>query len=124
MLVATVAYGLLPEDLLFAPRFVIAGVEVVLLATLVLTSPRRLVRRTQASRAASNLLAAVIVISLVALGMLVHSLVQPNTSGGSLLLAAMQVWLTNVIGFALLYWEPGSRSGWSWPATPCVRRMS
>jgi len=124
VLVATVAYGLLPEDLLFAPRFVIAGVEVVLLATLVLTSPRRLVRRTQASRAASNLLAAVIVISLVALGMLVHSLVQPNTSGGSLLLAAMQVWLTNLIGFALLYWEPGSRSGWSWPATRCVRRMS
>jgi hypothetical protein len=54
----------------------------------------------------SALLAAtVIVTNLVALGMLVHSLVQPSTSGGSLLLAAMQVWLTNVIGFALLFWE-------------------
>jgi hypothetical protein len=106
VLVATVAYALLPENLLFAPRYLIAGVEVVLLVTLVATNPRRLVRRTRVSRTASTLLAAtVIVTNLVALGMLVHSLVQPNTSGGSLLLGAMQVWLTNVIGFALLYWE-------------------
>jgi len=106
VLVAIVAYALLPENLLFAPRFVIAGVEVVLLGTLVATNPRRLVRRTRLSRATSALLAAtVIVTNLVALGMLVHSLVQPQTSGGSLLLGAMQVWLTNVIGFALLYWE-------------------
>ena len=106
VLVATVAYALLPEDLLFAPRYVIAGVEVVLLVTLVLSNPRRLVRRTRLSRTASALLAAtVIVTNLVALGMLVHSLTQPGTSPGSLLLGAMQVWMTNVIGFALLYWE-------------------
>ena len=106
VLVAIVAYALLPENLLFAPRYLIAGVEAVLLVTLVATNPRRLVRRTRLSRAASTLLSAtVIVTNLVALGMLVHSLVQPGTSGGSLLLGAMQVWLTNVIGFALLYWE-------------------
>ena len=106
VLVAIVAYALLPENLLFAPRYLIAGVEVVLLVTLVATNPRRLVRRTRLSRAASTLLSAtVIVTNLVALGMLVHSLVQPSTSGGSLLLGAMQVWLTNVVGFALLYWE-------------------
>jgi hypothetical protein len=106
VLVAIVAYALLPEDLLFAPRYVIAAVEVVLLVTLLLSAPRRLVRRTRLSRSASALLAAtVIVTNLVALGMLVHSLVQPSTSGDSLLLAAMQVWLTNVIGFALLFWE-------------------
>jgi hypothetical protein len=28
-----------------------------------------------------------------------------DTSGGNLLLAAMQVWVTNVIGFGLLFWE-------------------
>ena len=106
VLVATVVYALLPENLLFAPRFVIPSVEVVLLVALVATNPRRLVRRTRLSRLASTVLAAtVIVTNLVALGMLVHSLVKPDTSGGSLLLGAMQVWLTNVIGFALLYWE-------------------
>ena len=72
VLVAVVAYALLPEDLLFAPRYLIAGVEVAL---------------------------------LVALGMLVHSLLQPGTSGGSLLLGAMQVWVTDVVGFGLLFWE-------------------
>ena len=87
VLVAIVAYALLPENLLFAPRYVIAGVEVVLLVTLVATNPRRLVRRARLSRIASTLLAGtVIVTNLVALGMLVHSLTQPATSGGSLLL--------------------------------------
>ena len=106
VVVAIVAYALLPENLLFAPRYVIAGIEVLLLLTLIATNPRRLVRRTRLSRIASALLAAVVIgTNLVALGMLVHSLVKPGTSGGSLLLGAMQVWLTNVIGFALLYWE-------------------
>jgi hypothetical protein len=106
VLVAIVAYALLPEDLLFAPRYVIAGIEVLLLVTLVVSNPRRLVRRTRVSRVASALLAAVVIgTNLVSLGTLVHSLVQPSTSGGSLLLGAMQVWLTNVVGFALLFWE-------------------
>jgi hypothetical protein len=104
--VAVVAYALLPENLLFAPRYVIAGVEVALLVTLVVSNPRQIVRRTRLSRGASALLAAtVIVTNLVALGMLVRSLTRPATSGGSLLLGAMQVWLTDVIGFALLFWE-------------------
>jgi hypothetical protein len=106
VLVAVVAYALLPEDLLFAPRYLIAGVEVVLLVALVASNPRRLVRRTRLSRGASVLLAAtVIVTNLVALGMLVRTLTQPDAPAGSLLLGAMQVWLTNVVGFALLYWE-------------------
>lgn len=106
VLVAIVAYALLPENLLFAPRYLIGGVEVALLVALVASNPRRLVRRTRVSRATSVLLATtVIVTNLVALGMLVHSLVRPSTSGGSLLLGAMQVWVTDVVGFALLYWE-------------------
>ena len=106
VLVAVVAYALLPEDLLFAPRYLIAGVELVLLVALVVSNPRRIVRRTRLSRGASVLLAAtVIVTNLVALGMLVRNLTQPGTPAGSLLLGALQVWLTNVVGFALLYWE-------------------
>ena len=106
VLVAIVAYALLPENLLFAPRSVIAAIEVLLLITLVATNPRRLVRRTRLSRVTSAALAAVVIgTNLVALGMLVYTLTQPGASGGSLLLGAMQVWLTNVIGFALLYWE-------------------
>ena len=37
--------------------------------------------------------------------MLVHSLNSGSASGSGLLLAAMQVWITDVIGFGLLFWE-------------------
>jgi hypothetical protein len=52
-------------------------------------------------------LAAVVVLSnLTALGLLVADLVTAKASEpGPLLLAGLQVWATNVIGFALIYWE-------------------
>ncbi len=106
VLVAATAYALLPESLLFAPRVVIPGVELVLLVAVVVANPRRITRETRWSRAASTLLAAVVIAAnLVALGMLVFQLSVGSPAGGSLLVAAIQVWLTNVIGFALLFWE-------------------
>jgi hypothetical protein len=106
VLVAAASYALLPETLLFAPRFVIPAAEVALLIALVLTNPRRMVRQTRWSRATSAALASVVIIAnLVALGILVSRLSSPHTGGSPLLVAAMQVWLTNVIGFGLLFWE-------------------
>jgi hypothetical protein len=65
-----------------------------------------MVRRARWSRAVSMALAGVVIATnLVALGMLVSSLSTPDAGGSSLLVAAIQVWLTNVIGFGLLYWE-------------------
>jgi hypothetical protein len=106
VITAGLAYALLPSSLLFAPRFVLPAIELVLLVALVATNPRRMNRETRWSRAASIALSGVVIVSnLVALGMLVHSISRSDASGGPLLVAAMQVWLTNVIGFALLYWE-------------------
>lgn len=103
---AALTYALLPSDLLLAPRFVIPALEVALLAFLIATNPRRMTRQTRWSRRASVTQAAVVIITnMVALGMLVHALTEASTPGGPLLVAAMQVWVTNVIGFALLYWE-------------------
>nr|WP_239579530.1 hypothetical protein [Microlunatus panaciterrae] len=105
-LVAAVAYALLPEPLLFGPRLTIPLIELALLTAVVLMNPRRMVRQSRWSRIAAVLLAAlVIAANLVALGMLIRTLLVPSTSGSSLLLGAMQVWLTNVIGFGLVYWE-------------------
>jgi hypothetical protein len=104
--VAGVAYALLPESLLFGPRLVIPAVELALLIALLATNPRRLIRQSRWSRAASVALAGVMLAAnLFALGMLVSSLTKSSTQGGDLLVAGMQVWLTNVIGFGLLYWE-------------------
>ena len=106
MLVAAVVYALLPQSLLLGPRFAIPIIELALLAALIATNPRRMVRQSRWSRIAATALAGlVIVANLAALGLLIARLVVPDTSGGSLLLGAMQVWVTNVIGFGLLFWE-------------------
>ncbi|MCW2811838.1 MAG: hypothetical protein JWP61_2296 [Friedmanniella sp.] len=106
VVVAAVVYALLPESLLLGPRLAIPLLELALLTAVIATNPRRMVRQSRLSRvAATGLAALVILANLTALGMLIASLVSPATPGGSLLLAAMQVWITNVIGFGLLYWE-------------------
>ena len=65
-----------------------------------------MVRQTRWSRAASIALACIVIVTnLVALGMLVATLTSSTTNGTQLLLGGMQVWVTNVIGFGLLFWE-------------------
>ena len=105
--VAIALYSLLPESLLLGSRFLIPSLEIALLAAVVITNPRRVTRETKLSRAASLSLTGLIVVSnLTALGLLVHDLVSKKvTGGGSLLLAALQVWVTNVIAFAMIYWS-------------------
>ena len=117
VLVAAVLYALLPDQLLLGPRLLIPGLEAVLLLAVVITNPRRLTRQTRFSRVASLVLAGLIAASnLAALGILVSDLVRPSLGNGrALLLAALQVWATNVIAFGLIYWEldrggPVSRS--------------
>ena len=67
----------------------------------------RLTRQTRWSRAASLFLTVLVVTSnLVTLGLLVVDLVgAQDTPGAGLLIAALQVWATNVIAFGLMYWE-------------------
>jgi hypothetical protein len=106
IVVAGVLYALLPEKLLLGPRLLIPGVEIVLLVSLVATNPRRMTRETRVSRVASlALIAVIIVTNLSALAFLVQQLVSAPVAGRSLLLAALQVWSTNVIAFALLFWS-------------------
>ena len=106
VLVAAATYAVLPESLLIGPRFIIPALELILLIALVATNPIRMAKQTRWSRITAILLAAIVIITnLTALGFLIAQLLTPSPSAPSLLLAAMQVWLTNVIGFSLLYWE-------------------
>jgi hypothetical protein len=107
VLVAIALYAVLPETLILGPRFLIPGLEFVLLIALIATNPVRFTRQTRWSRLVSLTLTALIVgTNLFALGMLVDDLITAqDTAGTSLLLAAMQVWTTNVIAFGLIYWE-------------------
>jgi hypothetical protein len=106
VVVALVVYALLPASVQFLGRFVIPGVEVMLLIALIVANPRRITRQTQWSRNVSIGLAVLVIVSnLLALGLLIADLSSKAPSGENLLVGAMQIWVTLVIGFALLYWE-------------------
>jgi hypothetical protein len=107
VVVAAGLYALLPESLLLGPRLLIPLLEVLLLVAVLLARPRRLTSETRWSRLISMGLAVVIAVTnIAALGLLVAQLVKnKDASGGELLLGALQVWATNVIAFALIFWE-------------------
>ncbi|MFD9124060.1 hypothetical protein [Kitasatospora sp. NPDC059571] len=106
-LVAILLYLVLPERLLVAPRFVLPALEVLLLIPLIAVNPRRLTRQTHVSRVLSLTLVALIGASnLSALGLLIHALVSTGIKDGvPLLVAALQVWATDIIVFGLAFWE-------------------
>ncbi|MFJ8158212.1 hypothetical protein [Streptomyces sp. NPDC094468] len=106
-LTAIALYLFLPQQLLVAPRFVLPALEFLLLVPLIAVNPRRLTRQTRALRVISLTLVAVIAASnLLALGTLIHELVTAEVKDGSaLLVASLQIWLTNILVFGLAYWE-------------------
>lgn len=104
---AILLYLALPQRLLIAPRYVLPSLELLLLVPLIAINPKRLTRQTRAFRVLSLTLVGIIAASnLIALGILIHELLYAGVKDGhALLLAALQVWLTNIIVFGLAYWE-------------------
>lgn len=107
LLVALILYATLPTAFLPGVRYAVVIVGLGLLIPLIALNPRRLTRQTHWSRYLSIGQALLLVIANeAALVQLVIVLADSNTSNGStLLLATLQVWVTNVIAFALVYWE-------------------
>jgi hypothetical protein len=110
VLAVLVAIGLqaaLPHRLVLGPRLLLPALEVLLLIPLIAFNPVRLTRETRLSRSVSLALVLLILsANAVMLGLLVNALTNGKASDGKeLLVAALQVWLTNVIAFGLLYWE-------------------
>jgi hypothetical protein len=107
VIVAVALYAALPDDLLFAPRFVVPALELLLFIPLVAVNPRRMLRENRALRRISiALLLVIAAANAAALILVVNELVSGQaTHGKQLLLAAGQVWLTNIIVFALAFWE-------------------
>lgn len=107
LIVALVLYGTLPSSFTPMLRIIVVAVGVMLLVPLLVVNPVRLHRETRWSRVLSRSLTGLLLIAnQVALVQLVIQLVTDGGADGpTLLLAAVQVWLTNVIVFALLFWE-------------------
>ena len=106
ILIALVLYALLPSS--FTPwlRYVVVGLCAAMFIPLLILNPHHLTRETRWSRRLAGATALVLLIAnQLALVQLVYLLVTERTEGPALLLAAVQVWVTNVIAFALVYWE-------------------
>jgi len=105
--VALAAYGALPSTFPVVLRIVVVGIGLVLAVPVVVLNPRRFDKETRWSRILSVAQALVLLVAnQVALGILIHALITSEKKDGpALLLAALQVWATNVISFALVYWE-------------------
>jgi hypothetical protein len=126
VLVAIALYALLPNKLLVGPRFVVPVLELLLFIPLVAANPRRMTRANRTLRrlaialvlliAASNAVSEILLIRQLVVG-------HDKNDAPTLLLAAGQVWLTNVLVFALAYWEldrggPVSRTQIARPRLP------
>ncbi len=124
LVVAVVLYVVLPNHLIIGPRWLIPTLEGVLVLPLA-------IRRRMGGSLAEPLWRgmAVAVIALINLAnvasvvLLVHRVLHgPTASGTHLLYAAVSIWVTNVIVFALWYWEldrggPNAR-GTAWERGP------
>ena len=107
LVVALTLYATLPS-MFFAPlRYVVVAIGAVLLIPLIIANPTHFTKQTKLTRILSlGQVGLLLLANQVALVQLVIELVSAGKQDGpTLLLAAVQVWITNVILFALVYWE-------------------
>ena len=108
LLVALTLYLLLPSSVLpLWLRLTVVGTGLVLLIPVIVLNPHRLRHQTKWSRYLSvgQSLALMAINQYAMVHLVIQLVTAQNTDGPSLLLAAVQVWVTNVIAFALIYWE-------------------
>ena len=127
ILVAIIIDVTLPDRLVpFGPRWLLPGLELLLLIGLVAASPQPRARHSPGRRRfALGLIALVSAANIVSLMLLVHYLLLPThghtistNPGHALILAGSGLWMTNVLLFGVWYWEL-DRGG---PVGPSTRR--
>jgi uncharacterized membrane protein len=108
VVVAIALYFTLPSRFVLGPMWLIPALEGAALIPLSLFAPRRTPKETPWAQVLAVVLIAIVnvanVVSLIALVrvILAHS---KDLTGAQLLVTAASIWLTNVIIFALWYWE-------------------
>jgi uncharacterized membrane protein len=97
----------LSKEVTVGPRWLLPGVEALLLAALVVVAPRRATTHSRGRRRfALVVIGLVSLTNVVTLGLLVHFLVNGGRiAGHKLILSGALAWMTNVLLFAVWYWE-------------------
>jgi uncharacterized membrane protein len=103
---ALVLYFLIPAKVQLLPNWVVPALGALLLIPLIVLNPRRLSRETTWSRWLSITLATLLTLAnQITVLFTVEQLLDGQAKGADVLLTALQVWVTNVIAFGLVYWE-------------------
>jgi uncharacterized membrane protein len=117
ILAAIVLQLLLPDRITVGPRWTLPVIEAALLVAFVIATPRALERpHPLRRRLALSLTVLVSAANISSLVLLTHNLLHKRVNNGrELIFAGSLIWLTNVIIFALWYWEtdrggPGVRA--------------
>jgi hypothetical protein len=102
-----VLYLTLPNKVVIGPQWLVPGVEGIALVGLMISTPTRHHDQSPGRRAfVFALLAAVSATTLISLILLTHFLLKGGKAGGHpLILAGIVLWTTNVLIFAIWYWE-------------------
>jgi len=116
----------LPGKLTVGPTWLLPSLEAVLLLALAVTTPRGRAdeQHPRRRRVAIGMIALVNAANAASLYLLAHELLHKHISNGrSLILAGIAIWLTNVLIFALWYWQidrggPANRAHHPDPTTP------
>jgi uncharacterized membrane protein len=108
LLIALTLYAMLPNSVLpLWLRLTVVGIGLGLLVPVLILNPHRMRRQTEWSRWLS--VGQALILMAVNQYAMVHLIIQlvtaKESNGPSLLVAAVQVWVANVIAFALVYWE-------------------
>ena len=107
LLIALGLYATLPSAFLPGLRYTVVAVGLAMLIPLLILNPRRLHKETRWSKNLATgqalLLVAANGFALVQLIILLTT--SGNSNGPTILLAALQIWVTNIIAFALAFWE-------------------
>ena len=100
---------LLPSEVRPGPPWLLPAIEGVLLVILVVADPGRIDNRSRHLRVLSVALVSVLVVAtLWSTGLLIYELInggKETNSATEVLAAGGAVWASNILAFALLYWE-------------------
>jgi uncharacterized membrane protein len=117
VLAAIVVQVLLPDRLTAGPAWLVPSLEGALLIGMFVVTPNVVEEEhPRRRRIALSLTAFVSAANIFSLGALTHNLLHHNVSDGrGLIFAGVLIWLTNLLIFALWYWEmdrggPGKRA--------------
>jgi hypothetical protein len=108
IVVAILLQVALPDRLTLISRWVLPGLELAVLLVLIVANPARFSRESRPLRAASLTLTAILSLANAwSAALLVIGLVagREGQDAGPLLSTGAAIWLTNIIAFALWYWQ-------------------